>query len=484
MSPPQVYALLPLSMLAGFALIVLSALAIRRSYWVTTLLTLLGLALTVIACVAVARYAPRQVTPLLIIDRFALYYIGLLSASSFIIALLAYHYWERCSNIREEFSVLLLLGTLGAAVMVGSTHFASFFLGLEILSVSIYGMVAYHRQSLRGIEAGIKYLILAGVASAFILFGMALIYAQLGTMQLTVLAGLLTAGAVYTPLLLTGLGMIIVGISFKLALFPFHLWTPDVYEGAPAPVAAFIATVAKGAMFALLLRYFSALHLARAGSLFTLFSILAIASMFGGNFLALSQQNLKRLLAYSSIANMGYLLVAFLAGGQAGVTAVSYYLTAYFITILAAFGVITALSGMEREAGDLEEYHGLAWRRPWLGGVLTACMLSLAGIPLTAGFIGKFFIITAGVGARLWLLVILLALNSGLGLYYYLRVAVTLYQHPGRMISADPLQQELLPHAAPVLAGFALAVLAVLLLGLGIYPAPVLKLIQTLIMRY
>ncbi len=208
------------------------------------------------------------------------------------------------------------------------------------------------------------------------------------------------------------------------------MWTPDVYEGAPAPVTAFIATVSKGAMFAVLFRYLTPSNVQVETPLFIVFSLIAIASMFVGNLLALLQTNVKRILAYSSIAHMGYLLVAFLASGTTAIAAVSYYLVAYFVTTLGAFGVIIVLSNSDEDADRLEEYRGLAWQRPWLAGVFTAMLLSLAGIPLTAGFVGKFYVMAAGIGSALWLLVTMLVINSAIGLFYYLRIIIVIFSAP------------------------------------------------------
>src|SRR5450756_1730848 len=255
---------------------------------------------------------------------------------------------------------------------------------------------------------------------------MALVYSQAGSMQFSAMANLRSqAGTAGEPVLLAGMAMLIVGFGFKLAVVPFHLWTPDVYEGAPAPVTAFVATVSKGGMFALLLRYFIAVDVRAFPSLFVVFALIAVASMLAGNLLALLQNNVKRVLAYSSSAHLGYLLVAFLAAGpaagaagkgagtaqagtaQAGIVAVSFYLTAYFVTTLAAFGVITVLSPAERDLDGITDYRGLYWRRPWSAGILTVALFSLAGLPLTAGFVGKFYIITAAIGSALWFLVII-----------------------------------------------------------------------------
>jgi NADH-quinone oxidoreductase subunit N len=240
-------------------------------------------------------------------------------------------------------------------------------------------------------------------------------------------------------------------------------------------VTAFIATISKGAVFALVLRFFSHTGLRPGSALFTVVTIIAISSMFAGNLLALLQRNVKRLLAYSSISHMGYLLVTLLAAGPLGTGAASFYLAAYFVTTLGAFGVVTILSTRDRDADRLEDYQGLAWRRPWLAGVFTLMLFSLAGIPLTAGFIGIFYVAAAGVGSGLWLLVVALVINSALGLFYYLRVIVALYSR------ADASQPSREP--ASRLGNAVLAVLAVLLVWLGVYPGPLLAIIQRVIGR-
>ncbi len=443
--------------------------ALKRNHTLTVALTLFANVAAFALLFVVLRQTPYQATTLLIMDGYSLFYMGLIFAGSFVVTLLSYSYLERHSEQREEFYLVLLLATLGAAVLVASTHFVSFFLGLEILSVSLYVLIAYQRASERSIEAGIKYLILAAASSAFLLFGMALTYAELGTMELARIS-LLIGGTAHSALVLTGLAMMVVGIGFKLAVVPFHMWTPDVYEGAPAPVTAFIATVSKGGIFALLMRYFSRLGLHDSGSLFLLFAIIAVVSMLAGNLLALLQTNVKRILAYSSIAHLGYLLVAFLAGGSTGTAAVTYYLVAYFVTMLAAFGVITVLS-VEREADDMVDYKGLFWQRPWLAVVFSAALLSLAGTPLTAGFVAKFYVIAAGVGSDLWWLVLILVISSGIGLFYYLRIVVAMYRDAPRE------GQDGVPSLS-LSGSVALAALTLLLVWLGIYPATLIHTVQ------
>jgi len=256
---------------------------------------------------------------------------------------------------------------------------------------------------------------------------------------------------------------------------PFHLWTPDVYEGAPAPVSGFVATVSKGAVVALLLRLFLQIDFSAHRSLFLVFSLIALASMCIGNLMALCQTNVKRILAYSSIAHLGYLMVAFLASGAMALTAVAFYLIAYFITTLGGFGVITLMSNEQRDADRIEDYRGLFYRRPWLGGVFTAMLFSLAGIPLTAGFIGKFYLVLAGVGSALWLLVVVLVLTSGIGLFYYLRVILTMYER-----TSQEEEPGVTSPSIPVVGGVVVAGLTLLLVWLGVLPAPVMETIRTM----
>jgi NADH-quinone oxidoreductase subunit N len=471
MTARDLAAFLPFMILAAAPVVIMLVIAYRRSHGLTFFLALAAIILAILALLWKPRPSSRHLTQLLVIDGYALFFIGLILVAGLFTLLLSYGYLNIHKESREEFYILFLTALLGSAILVSSVHFASFFLGLEILSVSIYALAAYMRMNEFCIEAGIKYLVLAAFSSAFLVFGMALIYAHMGTMEFSRLAVKMAAGADMGPILLAGTVFIIVGIGFKLALVPFHLWVADVYEGAPAPVAAFISTVSKGAVFAILLRYFVQVDMPRGNPLVVFFVCVAVASMFAGNILALFQDNVKRLLAYSSIAHMGYLLVAFLASGKLRVTAVVFYLLAYFIMTLGAFGVVTVLSGKERDADRLEDYRGLFFRRPWLAGIFTVMLLSLAGIPLTAGFIGKFYVLAAGIGSLLWIPVVCLVIASAIGLFYYLRVLVVLY---------TPLPEAAEAFGASMPAGMiALSLLMVLLLGIGVYPGPVLEVIGT-----
>jgi NADH-quinone oxidoreductase subunit N len=475
MTRTDFFAIAPLIVLILTSAVIMFQISVRRHHAVTVVLSVFGLA-AAFACLPVAgRWSTGGVTGLMVVDSYALFYIGLILMATAATVLLGYRYMQRLGGHCEEFYLLLLLAAVGAVVLVMSRHFASFFIGLEILSIALYALIAYPRQRAQSVEAGLKYLVLAAASSAFLLFGMALIYVNSGTLDF---AGM-TARLPSLPengdqlILLAGMGMLVVGIGFKLALVPFHMWTPDVYQGAPAPVTGFVATVSKTAVVALLVRMFAPVNLSGNPSVFWVFGLVAVASMAVGNLLALLQNQVKRILAYSSIAHMGYLLVAFLAGGRIAVQAVAFYMAAYTITTLGAFGVISVLSHKDGDADRLEDFQGLFFQYPWLGGIFTAMLLSLAGIPLTVGFMGKFFIVAAGLNSALWWLVITLLVTSGVSLFYYLRIIVVLFSRPGEGQTVS-LRQPIIGFSG----GLVLAVMAILLVWLGIGPDALLALIH------
>ena len=472
-------ALLPLLILSASVILVMLAIAWRRHHALTYLLSLAGLGAALVSVVAVAGGDAQQVTSPLKVDRFAYFYMALLLIATIACVTLAHAYLgeregQGFPGNREELYLLMLLATLGGMVLVCAEHLAALFIGLELLSVPVYGLVAYAFFNKRSLEAGIKYMVLSAAGSAFLLFGMALLYAGAGSLAFSSI-GIALENGLSSPLAQMGTGMMLIGLAFKLSLVPFHLWTPDVYEGAPAPVAAFLATAAKIAVFAVLLRLYQLSPATAGGWLAGVLSAIAVASILLGNLLALLQNNLKRLLGYSSIAHFGYLLIALIASNGLAEEAVGVYLVTYVLTSLGAFGVITLMSTpySGRDADALYEYRGLFWRRPYLTAVLALMMLSLAGIPLTAGFIGKFYILTVGVQAELWWLLGTLVLGSAIGVFYYLRVMVTLFL----------IEPKLRRHDAPFnwgqrAGGVMLMVVAFFAFFFGVYPQPLLSLVQ------
>jgi len=477
MSKNDFLSVVPLFILTSASILILFSIAVKRNHKLIYAITAVSLLADFLYLILFSASSTHIVEPLFIFDGFGVFNTGLILVIAFAVTMLSYAYFEQREERKEEFYILLILATLGSVVLVISKHFVSMFLGLEILSVSLYSMIAYLRQRERSDEAGIKYLILAAFSSAFLLFGMALVYAITGAMEFGMIGKYISEHPQMPLMLITGICMMIVGIGFKLGIVPFHMWTADVYEGAPAPVTAFIATVSKGGMVVLLVRFFTQIN-GHHQTLILIFSILAIASMFIGNFLALHQNNVKRILAYSSISHIGYILVAFLAGNNLGVEAVSFYLVAYFITTTGAFGIVAGLSDKDRDAELIDDYRGLFWKRPWTAAIFTAMLLSLAGIPLTAGFVGKFYIIYAGVDTGKWLLVVMLVLNSAIGLYYYIKLIAAMFEQQTEAERKSIV--ELHPYFY-IVSGVTMAMLTVALVWIGVYPNSMVALIRTVL---
>lgn len=473
--------LLPVLGVTALAVLIMLLIALRRNQTLVAAATILGLLVALLLDLLVLPFAGQQITPLLVIDNFSLFFTAVILVGAIAIAVFSFPYLFALKDDVEEFYLLLLVATVGALIMVSSNHFISAFLGLETLSVSLYGMIAYplHCKGAAKfpLEASVKYLVLSAVSSALILFGIALIYAQTGTLQfqdLTLVGANESMPDGYT---VAALVLLLAGVGFKLSLAPFHLWTPDVYEGAPLPATMYLATIGKAAMMVMLLRFVVASNALSFGGVLAVLGVIAVLSILVGNLLALVQENLKRLLAYSSIAHMGYLLIALIALGDAdtrlGIEAISFYLIAYLVMSLGAFGVASVVSSSDKEFDFVADYQGLFWRDPWLALLLTAMLLSLAGIPLTVGFIGKFYVVLAGVNGALWGLLIALVVGSGISVYYYLRVIY-------RMLLQPSIQQDYREAGWASIGSYAvLAMLLAMLLLLGIYPAGLMTLIET-----
>lgn len=468
---------LPYFLITATIVVVLLVLTIGRNHARTALFSIGGLTIAFLSLAPALSYMPQEVTRLFLMDDYACFSLGLLILTTLAALVLSYGYLKTSPVLPDEFYLLMLLALLGACVLAAAIHFVSFFLGLELLSLSLYALIAYLPARERGVEAAVKYLVLAALSSALLLFGLALLYWESGTMEFGAVLERALQGAGNSPLFLGGTLLLVAGIGFKMALVPFHLWTPDVYEGAPAPVTAFIATLSKGAVFLFLYRTFQGASLPPGGSLFIIFSVIAAASMFVGNLLALFQNNVKRLLACSSIAHLGYLLVALLASGFLASTAAMFYLAAYIVTMMGAFGVVIYLSDGSKEAENRECYRSLAWRSPWLAGIFTLMLLSLAGMPLTAGFLGKFLLLAAGVQSALSALVLILVINSIIGLFYYLRLVLVMFTRP--QAGAEGENRHAV--SVPLPGRIVLTALLILLLWLGIYPEPFLELIQRMV---
>ena len=374
------------------------------------------------------------------------------------------------SHHQGEYYALVVFGAVGMCLLTGAVELLLVFIALEISSISTYILAGYRKQTGRGPEAAIKYFLLGSFATAFLLYGIAMIFGATGTTQIYEIAHLAPTAQNHS-LVLAGLALMLVGILFKVSAAPFHVWTPDVYEGAPAPVVALLSTAPKAAAFALLLRVvyelFPTLH-----SLWSpLLWIVAVLSMTVGNLAALRQQNVKRMLAYSSIAHAGYLLAAFAGLGTSGIAAASFYAAAYAAMNVGIFAVITLVSGYDEDLPMVEDYRGLIYRSPLLGSLLIFFLASLVGIPFTGGFFGKFYSFSAAVDGGAVALAIIGLLNSGLAAAYYLRVA---------LMTAQPSAGKNAEAAVPtpqvgVAVGAALLMAVAATLILGIVPGEVLR---------
>jgi NADH-quinone oxidoreductase subunit N len=457
MTKPDFICLLPLLIVASAPVIMMLTITVSRNLKIIYGFSILMFAAAFLSVFFVVPEIPHRIEPLLVFDHFSLIFLGTLLCVCLLITVISYVYLTQHGGQREEYFLMLFVATLGACVLVTASHFVTFFVGLETLSISLYVLIAYVRHRDYSVEAGVKFLVIASLSTAFLLFGMALIYASTGTMNFSGIANFLSGSSI-SPLIVIGLGMMLVGIGFKLALVPFHMWIPDVYQGAPAPVTTFIATISKGSVLAISIRFFYAIRGFQSETLIVIISVVSVVSMFAGNLLALNQTNFKRLLAYSSIAHLGYLMITLLAGSELGTQAAVFYMISYMITTVGAFGIISLLSVCDSEAEQTEDLRGLFWKNPWIAIVLSLTLLSLAGIPLTAGFIAKFYLVLAGVRSGLWLLVMSLIINSVISIYYYLRIIKIMFTESG---STDQVRLSFTGNLV-----LAIVVIGILLLGI------------------
>ena len=454
--------ILPELVLAGFAILIMVAdpfLRPSRRKWLG-IVALVGTGAAAAATFLMIGRTGTGFGGMILGDAFGVYFRFLLLAIALITLLSSLDYVERAGLPPGEYFALILFGTVGMGFMVASAELIVVFLGLEMSSISTYILVGYRRQDTRSNEASLKYFLLGSFATAFLLYGIAFVYGLTGTTNLTILADRLATPLGGTRLALVAMTFMFVGLAFKVSCVPFQIWTPDVYEGAPTPVTAFLSAGPKAAAFAVFLRIFLAAFEPTGETAFWMLWISAALTMTLGNLGALVQTNIKRLLAYSSIAHAGYILVGFAAGTPEGHAAVMFYLAAYSLMNLGAFAVVAHLAGKGDRWVRLEDFTGLSRERPALAACLAIFLLSLTGIPLTAGFFGKFYLFSAAVDSGLIGLTILGVLTSAVSVYYYLRVVVMMYMREGPRPAPTPT----LPWA--VSAALALTLLGTLYLGI------------------
>src|SRR6266705_3145475 len=476
----DIYRVLPELIWCGFGVLAMLMQPFVRNRHFFTFLAFVGALAGTAASYFAFRHAGPGFSGLVQSDSFSFFFHLLVGAVAFLVVLAAGPYLDRERLPFAEFYALLLFATAGMGVLASAQELLTAFIGLEMSSISSYILAGYRRDSLKSSESAMKYFLLGSFATAFFLYGIALVYGSSGT---TMLVGMGSEDLFHSTLFELGLAMILIGLGFKVAAAPFQVWTPDVYEGAPTPVTALFSAGPKAAAFALLLRIFATVP-AATQYWFWAFWILAVLTMFAGNLGALVQNNVKRLLAYSSIAHAGYILVAFAAvtgmtsgesgsvGGVPAYAAVLFYLLSYALVKVGAFTIVSQLGGKDEKYVTLEDYAGLSQRHPVAAAALSLFLLSLLGLPVTAGFFGKFYVFKAAVNSNLIWLAVLMAVNSIIGAYYYLKVIVAMYMREPSEDSAATA-----PISFPATVNIVLAVSAIGTVYFGLFPNQVLRLL-------
>ena len=479
-SPEDFYRVMPELLWCGFGVLLMLLQPLTKNRAFLAVVAFIGAAAGTASSLLGVRYAGMGFFGLLQSDTFSLFFHVLVGAVAVLVILVAEPYLSREKLQSAEFYALILFATAGMGVLASAQELLTAFIGLEMSSIASYVLAGYRRDTLKSSESSLKYFLLGSFATAFFLYGIALVY---GASETTLLTGMGHVADSQLSLLKLGLALILIGLGFKVAIAPFQIWTPDVYEGAPTPVTALFAAGPKAAAFALLLRIFATVP-AATQHWFWAFWILAVLTMFTGNLGALVQNNVKRLLAYSSIAHAGYILVAFAAatgmtsgesgnaGGVPAYAAVLFYLLSYALVKVGAFTIVSQLGGKDEKYVTLEDYAGLSQRHPVAAAALSLFLLSLLGLPVTAGFFGKFYVFKAAVNSNLIWLAVLMAVNSIIGAYYYLKVIVAMYMREPSEDSAATA-----PIAFPATVNIVLAVSAIGTVYFGLFPNQVLRLL-------
>jgi NADH-quinone oxidoreductase subunit N len=464
-------ALLPELLLAGLAMVVLLAgLGTgKHRHGVLGAGAVFALAVTGVAlwlAASVTDPSARFFGGMFALDHFAVFFKALFLLSSALTILLSLDYLERSDYRPGEFHALILFATVGMMTMASGTSLATIYVGLELMALSTYVLAGYFRREIKSHEAAAKYFVLGALSSGILLYGLSLVYGTTGTLDLSTLAMVLAGGHVATPTLV-GVALLACGFLFKVAAVPFHVWTPDVYEGAPTPITAFMSVGPKAAAFAIFLRVFVGGLSPLDGQWRWLVGAAAALTMVWGNIAALTQDNVKRMLAYSSIAHAGYALVGLVAGGPNGVQSVLFYMLVYTVTNIGAFGFVVMLESRGFAGETVSDYAGLAGKHPLAAFGMLLFMLSLGGIPPTAGFMGKLYLFAAAVSAGYVWLVVIAVLMSAVSLYYYFRIVLQMYLREGQGVESAPLVAA--PWTERVIWACGLAVLVI-----GLLPAPFL----------
>ena len=469
--PIDLISLAPVLVLAVFGMMVLiTDLFIGKDKSILVFMSLTGLLMAAISSLAKFNLPVHSFNGAYVVDHLSVFFTFIFCISSAMAILLSVDFNKREEIKVGEYYSLILFCTLGMVVLASSTDMIMIFLGIEIISISLYILAGVRRKNIKSNEAALKYFLLGAFATGFLLYGMALIYGSTGSTKLAIISKVISEGQIISePLMIMGVVLLIIGFSFKVAAVPFHMWAPDVYQGAPTPVTAFMAVGPKAASLAAFYRIMTEAMPGLSYSWQILLCIVSVLSMFIGNLGAIMQTNIKRLIAFSSVSHVGYLLIAIIAKNSLSSSSLMFYMLTYAFMIFGVFGIVVLLGRKGDENLEIENYSGLAYKHPIIALTMTIFLLSLGGLPPLAGFVAKFYIFSAALNEGYLILVIIAVLNSAISFYYYLKVIVFMYMKE----PIKPLNVTLSP--------MTLLVIAISVFGtiqLGIYPDPIISLAQ------
>lgn len=428
----QTITLLPILIIGLTSIILMLFISWKRNYFISSIITFIGFLLSLVSLYLVFKNKYKNLTFLICIDNFSIFYMALILISTLIIVIPSYFWLKKYSRNKDEFYLLMLISTIGSLLLTCAVHFFTLFIGIELISLPLFGMIGYNFYKKYSLEASIKYMLLSAVSSSFLLLGMSLIYAETGQLSF-INIGQIINNNLASKMLLTGIGLMLVGFGFKLSIVPFHLWTPDVYQGSPSPTSIFLATVSKISIFVVLIRLFLYSSLLNYVKIKYLLIIFSFFSIFFGNILAINQKNVKRMLGYSSITHLGYLLIGLITIKNYifSLEFVNFYLISYLLSTIGIFSILSLISTPYSEVDEnihfFKKYRGLFWSQPLLSISLSIMMLSLAGLPMTIGFIGKFYMLILAMNNYLNFLVIMIIISNIIGFFFYLRFIINLY---------------------------------------------------------
>ena len=470
--PIDLISLAPVLVLSVFGMMVLiTDLFIGKNKSILVFMSLIGLLMAAISSLAKFNLPVHSFNGAYVVDHLSVFFTFIFCISSAMAILLSVDFNKREEIKVGEYYSLILFCTVGMIVLASSTDMIMIFLGIEIISISLYILAGVRRKDIKSNEAALKYFLLGAFATGFLLYGMALIYGSTGSTKLSIISKVVSEGQIISePLMLMGVVLLIIGFSFKIAAVPFHMWAPDVYQGAPTPVTAFMAVGPKAASLAAFYRVMTEAMPELSYSWEILLCIVSVLSMFIGNLGAIMQTNIKRLIAFSSVSHVGYLLIAIIAKSSLSSSSLMFYMLTYAFMIFGVFGIVILLGRKGEENLEIENYSGLAYKHPVIALTMTIFLLSLGGLPPLAGFVAKFYIFSAALKEGYLILVIIAVLNSAISLYYYLKVIVFMYMKE----PVKPFNITLSP--------MTLLVIAISVFGtiqLGIYPDPIISLAQS-----